>query len=310
MAPLRWSFFVETRARIFDTSNGCRGENCRVAFRKAIFRSKLACYREVAGLPKVGRAPPGPPNSLQKILLEIFCYSGVMKIVVVGGSRGIGKQIVLAALHSGHEVTVFARRPEQLDVKHPHLHLQAGNVLDEASVRQAVAGQEVVICTLGLPTLQAIGLPFTKRSYVLSKGTENILHAMKQIGTKRLLCVTAIGTGNSVRECTLVARIAFRYGLHWLFKQKDRQEQLIQASSGIDWTIIRPTALTNGRTRGALVGKDLRSGILTHISRADVAAIMLELIGQKTSFHEALSLSYPRRFGDSVRWVAGYFGKG
>jgi uncharacterized protein YbjT (DUF2867 family) len=230
-----------------------------------------------------------------------------MKILVIGASKGIGRQTVIAALANGHSVTAFARRPESLKMKHPKLNLQAGNVLDASSVEAAIEGQDVVICVLGLPTLQAIGPPFGKRSLVLSNGTSNILSAMKTRPAQRFICVTAIGTGDSVKQCTPLTRLVLRRGLKWLFKEKDRQEQLIRSST-TNWTIIRPTALTNGPQKGVVVTENVRVGILTQISRADVATMMLKIIDQPKTFKKALVISYPPRIGDSVRWIVGYFG--
>lgn len=235
-----------------------------------------------------------------------------MKLLVIGGSHGVGKKIVERALELEHTVTVFSRNPARLGIEHPNVRFYPGNVLDVQSVRRAVMGQQAVICALGLPTQMAIGPPFAKRSYILSSGTNNILQAMTSEGVKRFMCVTAIGTGQSVRQCTFFARVSLRVGLRWLFKEKDRQEELIK-NSGLNWTIIRPTALTNGRERGnpeTQVGEKLRSGILTQVSRADVAAVMLNMIDDPKSYKKATVISYEARLGDSLRWVAGYFGHG
>ncbi len=71
--------------------------------------------------------------------------------------------------------------------------------------------------------------------------------------------------------------------------------------------------LTNGRKRGdkeTKVQEELRSGILTQVSRADVAAVMLDMIDKPKTYKKAWIISYKARFGDSVRWLAGYFGHG
>lgn len=233
-----------------------------------------------------------------------------MNVLIIGASKGIGRETVKAALEKGYAVTAFSRDPSQLEIQHPNLSLSAGNVLDSSSLESVIPGHNAVICALGLPTLNAMGPPFAKPSYVLSAGTKNIINVMQATKVRRFICVTAIGTGDSVTQCTPLARVVLRYGLRWLFKEKDSQELLIRASEGLNWTIIRPTALTNGRKKGAMIGEKLPSGVLTQISRADVASIMLELIDQKTSFRKALVLSYPARFGDSLRWVTGYLGIG
>ncbi len=148
-----------------------------------------------------------------------------MNIIVIGASKGIGKQTITATLAAGHTVTTYARKPEAIGIKHSNLRLHAGNVLDPQSIELAIIGHDTVMCTLGLPTFAAISIPFIKRSYVLSKGTKNILQSMAANGVTRLICVTAIGTGDSINQCTFFARGALRIGLHCLFKEKDNEAQ-------------------------------------------------------------------------------------
>lgn len=232
-----------------------------------------------------------------------------VNIIVIGASKGVGRHVVETALKAGHSVTAFSRNPENIDLQHQNLRLQSGDALDKASLHAVMSGHDAVVCALGLPTLKAIGPPLATRSYVLSTGTENILQAMKDANIQRLVCVTAIGASESKHQCTLPARIVLRYGLHWLFKEKDRQENLIK-NSAIDWTLIRPTALTNGRAKGALQGGNLRAGMLSHVSRADVAKTIIEVLPKVDTYHQALVVSYKPRLGDSVRWIAGYLGAG
>jgi len=61
------------------------------------------------------------------------------------------------------------------------------------------------------------------------------------------------------------------------FWDKARQETLI-AQSDLDWVIVRPAALTNGKGRGEYrQGDHIGNLILTsRISRADVATFMLD----------------------------------
>jgi nucleoside-diphosphate-sugar epimerase len=231
-----------------------------------------------------------------------------MKVLIIGGSRGIGRQAVIYALEKGYFVTIFSRNPSSINIKNPNLRLQVGNVLNLSTLEIAMSDTDIVICALGLTTRQAIGPPIAKASYVLSAGTKNILSSMHAKHVKRLICVTAIGTGDSAAQCSFLTRLTLRYGLRFLFKEKDIQEQLIKEQPGINWTIVRPTALTNGAKKGATVNNGLRAGFLTHISRADVAAYMIDIINEKKTYNKSLILSYPPKLGDSLRWLAGNLG--
>ena len=225
-----------------------------------------------------------------------------MRILIIGASKGIGKQTVLAALAAGHHVTAFARHPELLHITEPKLTMVAGDVMDPQSVAGVIAGHDVVICTLGLPTRQAIGPPFAARSYVLSHGTANVIAAMQTAGVKRLLCVTAIGAGGTGGDCTPFARLALRLGLRWLFSEKDAQEKHIRASQ-LDWTIIHPTALANRSRETATTRPAKLPGLFSYVSRTDVARTMIGIVGRPDSFGQVVVVTNPPRRGDGLRWA-------
>lgn len=229
-----------------------------------------------------------------------------MKVVVFGASHGLGREVVQQALDKGMSVTAFSRSPGRIGLSHQNLRLFAGDVENRESVSEAVETADAVVCTLGLPTLKAIGPPVSRKSYVLSGGTANIVAGMKRHRIQRFVCETAIGSGDSVRDCSLLARLAFRVGLRWLFKEKDAQEKLVRAS-GLDWTLVRPSALTNGPRPGEyLVSGHTPVGILTHISRADAAEYIVAAIGDAGTIGKAVTITYPPRLGDSLRWARNF----
>lgn len=70
-----------------------------------------------------------------------------MKLLIFGST--IGRQLVEQALEQEHTVTAFARDPAKLDIKHTHLKVAQGDVMDLASVEKAMQGQDAVLCVLG-----------------------------------------------------------------------------------------------------------------------------------------------------------------
>lgn len=226
-----------------------------------------------------------------------------MKVVVFGASKGIGRAVVTGALARGHEVTAFARHPENLQAQ-ANLRLVAGDVLNAAQVAAAVKGHDAVLCTLGLGTRLAIGPPVAPRSYVLTKGIANIIAGMESHHVSRLMVVTAIGSGESVRDCKPLLRFAMRSGLRWLFAQKDRQEEAVRRSN-LDWTIVRPTALTNGPGgKSARPYQKIRAGLFSHISRSDVAGFLLDQLVPDQFRRQAIIISNPpNRLADPWRFV-------
>src|SRR4051794_30682088 len=98
-----------------------------------------------------------------------------MNVVVFGASGLTGQQILTTGLERGHTLTAFARTPSKLDLFRSRSRVVAGNVADYASVRQAVAGRDAVISTLG------VGTPLAHDQAVID-GVGHILRAMKEEG--------------------------------------------------------------------------------------------------------------------------------
>ena len=203
-----------------------------------------------------------------------------MRILVIGATRGIGFEVVKAALQASEQVRVLARRPKEMRVRHENLEVMQGDVTDLAAVEPAVADQDLVCCTVGI-------LPTRKPVEVFSRGTRNILEAMQRRSVERLITVTGIGAGDSRGHGGfLYDRIFQPLLLGTIYRDKDRQEELIEAS-GSRWTIVRPGFLTNGRVTGRyrtiVDTSELAGG---RISRADVAHFILK---------EALSPEFERQ---------------
>ena len=193
-----------------------------------------------------------------------------MNILIVGATRGIGRQLLDQALASGHTVTALVRDPQRLAVQHERLKIVKGDILDPDSVALAMAGQDAVCCTIGV---KAPWILVT----IFSEGTMNLLQAMKKTGVKRLVCVTGIGAGDSKGHGGFLYDCVFYpFILRPIYADKDRQESLIRASD-VDWTIVRPGFLTNGPlTENYRMLTNLTGVTAGWISRADVAHFMLK----------------------------------
>ncbi|MDJ0582613.1 NAD(P)-dependent oxidoreductase [Crocosphaera sp.] len=209
-----------------------------------------------------------------------------MKLVVFGATGNIGQQVVKQALEQGHEVTAFARNPLKLDIKHPKLQLFQGDVMDNARVEQALQGQEIVVCTLGSGK--------NLSGNVRSKGSENIIKAMKKCGIKRFICQSTLGVGESWENLNFYWKyIMFGFILRKVFADHERQEDMVQ-NSGLDWTIIRPGAFIEGELTGqyrhGFPGTDKTSKLT--ITHADVADFILKQFADDFYLYQAPSLSY------------------
>lgn len=209
-----------------------------------------------------------------------------MKLVIFGATGTVGCQVVQQALEQGHTVTAFARNLTKLDIQHPQLSFAQGDVMDASAVEQAIRGQNAVVCVLGS------GKKLT--GTIRSEGTRQIIQAMEKAGVRRLICQSTLGAGDSWGNLDFYWKyVMFGFILRQVFADHERQEALVK-NSGLDWTIVRPSAFTDGpytgRYRHGFSNTD--RAITLQISRADVADFILKQLLDPSSLHRAPSLSY------------------
>jgi putative NADH-flavin reductase len=209
-----------------------------------------------------------------------------MKLVIFGSTGGVGSQVVEQAIKQGYQVTAFARNPQKITIKNRNLQIFQGNVLDFPSVKQAVQGQDAVICTLGS------GQKLT--GTVRSQGTKHIIQAMEESGIRRFICQTTLGVGDSWGSLNFYWKyIMFGLILRNVFADHEQQEKYVQQSD-LDWTIVRPGAFIEGEKTGQYRHgfSDTDQTSKLKITRADIADFILKQLVDTSYLHQAPSLSY------------------
>ena len=193
-----------------------------------------------------------------------------MRLLVIGGTGGTGREIVRQAAAAGHTVSVLARDIEAAERALPGTRIVGGDVLDQVAVDRAVEGQDVVASSLGS------GLSLSRMT-MLSEGTRKLVEAMKAKGVRRLICITGVGAGDSRGHGGFVYDWLIRPTiLRQVYADKERQEAVVRAS-GLDWVIVRPAMLTNNPLTGRYrTPTDLTGVHGGKISRPDVADFVVK----------------------------------
>lgn len=193
-----------------------------------------------------------------------------MKILIFGGTGKTGRELIKQGLERGHSITAIVRNPDKFKLNHPDLKIIKGNVLTPDSFEKVIHGQEAVLSALGHKR-------FIIPTRILSKGTKNIINAMNKHNVNRFICITSLGVNDSKFKLGLYYTLfTIPIILFFYFLDKSKQEKLIM-NSDLNWTIIRPGQLTNGKKRTNYKhGLSVGNYILTKmISRASVAHFML-----------------------------------
>lgn len=192
-----------------------------------------------------------------------------MRLVVFGATGKTGQEIVKQALKQGYEVTAFVRDPAKVTLEHGDLKNITGDIFDITAVAQAIQGQDAVICALGTSELG--------KTTLRSEGTAIIIDAMNEKHVNRLVVVSAMGVAESWSTLSFVNKLFFATLLRSAQQDHEKQEVVVKESD-LDWTIIRPSGLTDTPLTGSYsIGENIL-GKTSRIARADVAhAILIEL---------------------------------
>ncbi len=208
-----------------------------------------------------------------------------MKMTIFGATGRTGQYLLQQALQAGHEVTVLVRTPEKLAIENERLTVIQGDISSQIQVDSAVAGAEVVLSTLGPSN--------NKPEFTVSQGTEHIIAAMDKYNLRRLIISAGAGVADPNDAPTFINKaIGFllRTVSGNVYEDMVRTVAAVRASD-LDWTIVRVPMLTGDQPKGdvrvAYVGK----GMGSRVSRADLAAFMLQQIDSDTYIRQAPAIS-------------------
>lgn len=207
-----------------------------------------------------------------------------MKLAVFGASGKTGREVVRQALARGYAVTAFVRQTARLPIAHANLRMIAGELSNPEAIARVVDGQTAVISTLG------VGRPMTHDQAVI-EGVRAIARAAEHASVERLLYLSFIGVHDSRDAAGFVLRqLATTLLRHEVVDHEVKEAAII--ASFVDWTIVRPPKLTNGRLTAAYrVGEDIRArSPLPLMSRADVADFMLRQLTDAAFIRKAVRI--------------------
>jgi putative NADH-flavin reductase len=197
-----------------------------------------------------------------------------MILAIFGGSRGTGLELTRLALEKGHSVRALVRDPKRVFALPSGVRMILGSVLDYESVVKTTLGVDAVLSCLGQSTL-------LRNTRVCSAGTSLIMNVMKAHGVRRLVVESAFGAGESVVLANTMQKLLFATLLAAPYEDKNLMEPEVKAS-GLEWTIVRPTVLSNkARTGHYRVATGIKVPGLVSVARADVAAAMLQAVEER-----------------------------
>jgi putative NADH-flavin reductase len=196
-----------------------------------------------------------------------------MRLAIFGATGGTGLALTRQALDKGHSVRVLVRNPSRMTLVNSNMRVLMGDVLDHHSVIKTILGTDAVLSCLGQRNL-------LKNTRVVSVGTKLIMSVMQAQGVRRLVVESAFGAGESLPLANWWQRLAYATLLWAPYEDKNLMEPEVK-TSGLEWTILRPTVLSNGPLTGDSVVSFGRPPAKFTVSREDVAAVMLKSVEER-----------------------------
>jgi putative NADH-flavin reductase len=213
----------------------------------------------------------------------------IERVLVIGAGGGIGFETVRACLAAGFAVRAFSRSADRSPLRHENLETWTGDALNADDVRAALDGVDAVVVALGVPADRRM---LTGPITLFSESARVLVPAMADLGVRRLICVTGFGAGDSRAAIHPLQFLPFQVILGKAYADKSAQERIVK-ESGLDWTLVRPGVLTNGRATGRYTIRkkpdEWRNGV---ISRADVAGFIVKALREPGWIGEAPVLTY------------------
>lgn len=212
----------------------------------------------------------------------------MLKIAVIGANGRTGREIVNQSLAAGHEVIALVRRPEALDIQHPRLEIRRADVFDQTSLETAFSGDvNAVVSAIGEPRI-------SKPTTLYSEAAKNTIAAMRAMQIRRFVCIAASGYVDDPHQplwIRFLQKNVLQRIFRYVYEDMMRMEKKVQVSE-LDWTIVRPPRLTNGRHTGNYRVQKVVVPKGAKISRADLADYIVKNLNDSRTYRAIFGVAY------------------
>lgn len=196
-----------------------------------------------------------------------------LTIAVFGGSGATGRCVIAKATSRGMLVRGLVRQAGGLGCHESNVVEIPGSLLDPDAIEQTLKGADAAILLFGPRP------PY--KDIFCANATELIIRAMRKQKIARLVCQTGAMIGDYPKNRGLLFGIMsnfYQRKAPEMAQDRVRQETLVM-ESGLDWALLKPPRLADGqKSRKLQAGVNVKVGLLSSVSRHDLASFILDEI--------------------------------
>lgn len=218
---------------------------------------------------------------------------GLMKVLLLGATGRTGRLIMDTLLKDQYSVRILVREKSKVRRQSDRLEIMVGDTVSASDLTEAAMGCGVIITALNIS--RNSDFPWSKlRTPVrfLSDTMLNILQTAALLNIDRVIVCSAWGVHETRKDVPWWFRWLIDHSnIGPAYADHENQEKLL-VSSNLNYTIIRPVALTNLRTTASLiVTKNNQPEPNLIISRKAVARFIVSQLSDEQYYKSIVTIS-------------------
>lgn len=190
---------------------------------------------------------------------------------VLGATSATGEYLLKQLNEHNVKSIAIARKQEKI-INLEHITKRSGDVRDISSLIKAFEGIDILVGVFGVAGFRNA----FKATDLYSEGIKNVLSAMKQVNISRLVMVSSSGVIYSPSS-----NFFWKYIIRpfcWRMYADFSQMELLISETNIDWTILRPPLLIEGKDEYYELKIDAPPNGPNQLSRIALAKALLDVI--------------------------------
>ena len=215
-----------------------------------------------------------------------------MEVLLIGASKGLGYQVLKELLSKKITVNCLIRRKGLINFESKYLKIFYGDATNLSDLKKSIGNSECIISTINVQRKNIFPWSrLTNSKTTISDFAKNSIIASED-KINRIITISAWGVGESMEEIPKLFKFLIKFSnLKYPYIDHDIHEKVIE-NSNLNWTIIRPTALTNETKYHDIEEfKGKRKINKITIGRKSLAKYVVKIIDDKYFYRKKITVS-------------------